>query len=51
VERVSAPDCRLRSQGSDPDPGLADSRLLNYRSSLSFYAVVTLLLSALWLLT
>jgi hypothetical protein len=50
LEQVIAPDYRLRSHDAAPDPGLTDSRLYRYRSSLSFYVVIFVLQLTLWLL-
>ncbi|MDH3680236.1 MAG: hypothetical protein OEV40_09850 [Acidimicrobiia bacterium] len=41
----------LRGHDSGPDPGLADSPLPRYRSSLSFYAAIILTQVVLWLIT
>ncbi|MGI9623392.1 MAG: hypothetical protein ACR2PK_11190 [Acidimicrobiales bacterium] len=51
LERDIAPDYLLRGDASRADPGSEDSRLLRYRSSLSFYAVVVVTQVALWLVT
>ena len=49
LEREIAPEHRLRAHLRKPEPGLADSPLRRYQSSLSFYGAVLVTQAVLWL--